>query len=72
VAYVRDYDVYVFDLTKGKRARLTLGGTERVSHGLAEFVAQEEMDRYSGYWWSPDHALSSTKRPTRPRWKSGM
>jgi dipeptidyl-peptidase-4 len=54
VAYVRDYDVYVFDLTKGKERRLTLGGTERVSHGLAEFVAQEEMDRYSGYWWSPD------------------
>ena len=54
VAYVRDYDIYVFDLTKGKERRLTFGGTERVSHGLAEFVAQEEMDRYSGYWWSPD------------------
>jgi len=23
-------------------------------HGVAEFVAQEEMDRFSGYWWSPD------------------
>ena len=33
---------------------MTSGGTELVSHGLAEFVAQEEMDRYSGYWWSPD------------------
>lgn len=25
-----------------------------ITHGLADFVAQEEMDRYRGYWWSPD------------------
>lgn len=25
-----------------------------VSYGAAEFVAQEEMDRREGYWWSPD------------------
>src|SRR5262249_701507 len=25
-----------------------------VSYGLPEFVAQEEMDRFEGYWWSPD------------------
>ena len=25
-----------------------------VSIGLAEFVAAEEMDRYEGFWWSPD------------------
>src|SRR5207237_51549 len=24
------------------------------THGLAEFVAQEEMHRHTGYWWSPD------------------
>jgi dipeptidyl-peptidase 4 len=33
---------------------VTSGGTAEVSHGLAEFVAQEEMGRFSGYWWSPD------------------
>src|SRR5207247_11299263 len=54
VAYVRDNDVYVYDLASGKEHRVTTGGTEQVSHGLAEFVAQEEMDRFSGYWWSPD------------------
>lgn len=54
VAYVRDYDVYVYDLAEGKERRLTSDGTERVTHGLAEFVAQEEMGRFSGYWWSPD------------------
>lgn len=25
-----------------------------ITHGLAEFVAQEEMDRYRGFWWSLD------------------
>jgi dipeptidyl aminopeptidase/acylaminoacyl peptidase len=25
-----------------------------INHGLADFVAQEEMDRYRGFWWSPD------------------
>src|ERR1051325_9454372 len=54
VSYVLDNDVYVFDLTDSKERRLTTGGTDRVSHGLAEFVAQEKMDRFQGYWWSPD------------------
>src|SRR5262249_44435474 len=25
-----------------------------LTHGEAEFVAQEEMDRPDGFWWSPD------------------
>jgi dipeptidyl-peptidase-4 len=54
VAYVRDHDVFVFDFAAGKEQRVTTGGTEKKTHGLAEFVAQEEMDRFSGYWWSPD------------------
>jgi len=54
VAYVRDQDVYVLDLAAPKERAVTTGGTERVTHGLAEFVAQEEMDRYTGYWWAPD------------------
>jgi dipeptidyl-peptidase-4 len=54
VAYVRDHDLYVYDLAATRERRLTTGGTERRTHGLAEFVAQEEMDRYTGYWWSPD------------------
>ena len=54
VAYVRNQDVCVFDLASRKETAVTTGGTETVSHGLAEFVAQEEMARFSGYWWSPD------------------
>src|SRR5262249_35736039 len=36
VAYVRDYDVYVYDLAARKESRVTTGGTEKKSHGLAE------------------------------------
>jgi len=25
-----------------------------ITHGLADFLAQEEMDRYRGFWWHPD------------------
>jgi dipeptidyl-peptidase-4 len=54
VAYVRDYDVYVYDLATKRETRVTTGGTREKTHGLAEFVAQEEMNRHSGCWWSPD------------------
>lgn len=54
VAYVRDHDVYLYDLATNLERRLTTGGTEQKTHGLAEFVAQEEMGRFSGFWWSPD------------------
>jgi len=54
VACVRDGDIYVTDIPSGEEHRLTTGATETLTHGLAEFCAQEEMDRFSGYWWSPD------------------
>src|SRR5262249_43657205 len=54
VAYVLDHDVHVIDLKEMKDAVVTTGGTETVTNGLAEFVAQEEMSRFTGYWWSPD------------------
>jgi dipeptidyl-peptidase-4 len=56
VAYVLDHDLYVLDLDTRQERRLTTGGTPTLTHGLAEFVAQEEMGRFSGYWWSPDSA----------------
>ncbi len=54
LAFVRRHDLHVLDLASGEERRLTTGGSEEVTHGLAEFVAQEEMGRFAGYWWSPD------------------
>jgi dipeptidyl-peptidase-4 len=54
VSYVRDHDVFVMHLDTNKETRATTGGTALVEHGVAEFVAQEEMARFTGYWWAPD------------------
>lgn len=54
VSCVRNGELYVTDLTTGGERRLTWDATEHITNGLAEFVAQEEMDRDEGYWWSPD------------------
>ncbi|ACG79036.1 dipeptidyl peptidase IV [Phenylobacterium zucineum HLK1] len=56
VSYVRDDDLYVTPAAGGAERALTQGGTELKSWGTAEFIAQEEMDRHTGYWWSPDEA----------------
>jgi dipeptidyl-peptidase-4 len=56
IACVRGGDLYVIDLSSGTQRQLTTGATPTLSHGLAEFVAQEEMGRSAGYWWSPDSA----------------
>lgn len=54
VAYVKEHDLWVVDVATARERRVTTGGTEEVTHGLAEFVAQEEMERHTGFWWSPD------------------
>src|SRR5215813_992910 len=54
VSYVLDDDVRVIDPEKQKEWAVTKGGTAKKPHGVAEFVAQEEMGRFTGYWWSPD------------------
>jgi len=54
VSCIRGHDLYVADVAAGQGWAVTSGGSEDVTHGEAEFVAMEEMDRHSGYWWSGD------------------
>ncbi|MFN3228512.1 MAG: S9 family peptidase [Asticcacaulis sp.] len=54
VSYVRDQNLYVRDLASGTETALTTDGKDVISYGVAEFIAQEEMDRDVGYWWSAD------------------
>lgn len=54
VAAVSAGELHVIELATATRRALTSGATATLSHGTAEFVAQEEMDRREGYWWSPD------------------
>ena len=54
VAYIRDQNLHVYDLAARTDKALTQDGGGVIKNGMAEFVAQEEMDRSTGYWWSPD------------------
>src|SRR5439155_18407099 len=54
VAAVNSGELHVIDLETQTDVALTTGATETIQHGVAEFVAQEEMDRHEGFWWSPD------------------
>ena len=48
VSFVRDKNLYVIDLATGKERAVTRDGGGLVSFGVAEFIAQEEMDRDTG------------------------
>ena len=54
LAFVRDGDLYALDVDTLEERRLTTGSTDGITNGLAEYIAQEEMERRSGFWWSPD------------------
>ncbi|MCU0760693.1 MAG: S9 family peptidase [Steroidobacteraceae bacterium] len=54
VSFVRDRNLWVIELASGREQAVTREGGGALSFGMAEFVAQEEMDRSTGYWWSPD------------------
>jgi dipeptidyl-peptidase-4 len=54
VSFVANNELHVINLASGRTAKVTDGASETVSWGLAEFIAQEEMRRFRGHWWSPD------------------
>ena len=62
VSFVRGQNLYVQPLAGGEARAVTQGGTGTVHWGEAEFVAQEEMHRSTGYWWSPDEAHIAVER----------
>ncbi|HEV2104751.1 MAG TPA: prolyl oligopeptidase family serine peptidase, partial [Candidatus Eisenbacteria bacterium] len=54
VACVRDGGLRVTAFAGGAERTLAARENANVTWGSPEFVAQEEMDRFAGYWWSPD------------------
>jgi len=62
VTYVRDQNLYAMDVRSGRPIAVTADGRDTLSYGVAEFVAQEEMDRFTGYWTSPDDRLIAFTR----------
>ncbi|MBP6748756.1 MAG: S9 family peptidase [Xanthomonadaceae bacterium] len=62
VSFVRGRDLWIVDLASGEEVRLTHDGSETIANGVAEFVADEEMDRHTGYWWAPDDSAIAFAR----------
>ena len=56
VSFIRDQNLFVIDIASGAERAVTTDGAGLIQNGVAEFVAQEEMDRSTGYWWSPDES----------------
>ncbi|HEY0334189.1 MAG TPA: DPP IV N-terminal domain-containing protein, partial [Stenotrophomonas sp.] len=62
VSFVRGRNLWVIDLASGKQVQLTHDGSETIGNGVAEFVADEEMERHTGYWWAPDDSAIAFAR----------
>ena len=62
VSFVRDQNLFVQPLAGGEAKQVTTTGGDTIHWGEAEFVAQEEMDRTTGYWWSPDDTRIAVER----------
>ena len=67
VAYVRGRDLYVMEVKTRKERRLVHSTNPFISYGLAEFIAQEELHRFSGFFFSPDsQQVAFTEVDNRP------
>ncbi|MBP8244762.1 MAG: DPP IV N-terminal domain-containing protein, partial [Chitinophagaceae bacterium] len=54
VAFVSKLNIYVEDLTSGKRTQLTKDGGGNIINGTFDWVYEEELDDRDGFRWSPD------------------
>ncbi len=62
VSFVRGQNLFVQPIGGGSARQVTTSGQGTVHWGEAEFVAQEEMDRRTGYWWSPGDRLIAVEK----------
>ena len=56
ISYVRAGDLFYYDRSNRREVAVTTEGGGLISNGIADFIAQEEMHRFSGHWWSPDES----------------
>lgn len=62
ISFIRGRNLWIIDIASGKERQLTVDGSEAIGNGVAEFVADEEMDRHTGYWWAPDDSAIAYAR----------
>lgn len=66
VCFVWKDEVYCVPADGSKKPRQLTAGARGtgVTHGLADFLAQEELDRYEGFWISPDGKMVAYEEVT--------
>ncbi|ABD25853.1 dipeptidyl-peptidase IV, Serine peptidase, MEROPS family S09B [Novosphingobium aromaticivorans DSM 12444] len=63
IAFVRDRRLWAGPVTGTAAVAITPEEANADVHwGEAEFVAQEEMNRFNGFWWSPDESRIAVER----------
>lgn len=56
ITFIREQNLFLKEISSGKETQITKDGGGAIKNGMAEFVAQEEMSRMTGYWVSPDES----------------
>ena len=57
LGFVRNNNMYVYDLATQRERKLTTDGSPRILNGRLDWVYQEELygrGNFEAYWWSPD------------------
>ncbi len=57
ISFVRENNLYVYDLESRQTKALTQDGSENTLNGILDWVYQEEIygrGDFQGHWWSPD------------------
>lgn len=62
VSFIRGRNLWVIEIATGDEIQLTADGSDVIGNGVAEFVADEEMGRHTGYWWAPDDSAIAFAR----------
>lgn len=62
VSFIRGRNLWVIEVATGDEIQLTADGSGTIGNGVAEFVADEEMGRHTGYWWAPDDSAIAFAR----------
>lgn len=53
VSFIQDEDIWISLGVESKRLTFAHFNNPMMSAGVAEYIIQEEFDRYTGYWWDP-------------------
>ncbi|HET6891437.1 MAG TPA: S9 family peptidase, partial [Pyrinomonadaceae bacterium] len=60
IGFVRNNNMFVFDLTTQRERQLTTDGGPKILNGRLDWVYQEELygrGNFEAYWWSPDSTM---------------